>query len=154
MNKQKLLRYAHIFSIVALLTVPMIALTQTTSSNDPLGLGQVNKTKTNLPDWGITPGSGSGSSVTNVIVTVIKLLLGLAGAVAVLFVIIGGFQYVTSAGSPEGAKKGKTTLVNAIIGIIIIVLSYVIITVISNLVSSGGSVGGTIPGGGGIPGRP
>ncbi len=64
--------------------------------------------------------------------------------IAVLFLIIGGFWYITSAGNEETAAKGKSTVINAIIGIVIIILSYVIINVVSNLVS-GGSNGVTGP---------
>jgi hypothetical protein len=69
---------------------------------------------------------------------IIRILLYLAGMIAVLFVIIGGYQYITSSGNEEQAEKGRKTLVNAIIGIVIIVLSYVIINVIVNLVSGTG----------------
>jgi hypothetical protein len=56
----------------------------------------------------------------------------------VLFVIIGGYQYLTSGGNEEAAEKGKKTLVNAIIGVVLIVLAYVIINVIVNTVSGTG----------------
>lgn len=78
----------------------------------------------------------AGQSLTGLILTVINWLLALAGLVAVLFLIIGGFWYITSAGNEETAEKGKNTAINAIIGIIIIILSYVIVNVISNLVTN------------------
>lgn len=62
-------------------------------------------------------------------------MLGIAFGIAVLFVIIGGFWYVTSAGNEETAEKGRNTVVNAVIGIVIIILSYVIVNVVSSLVS-------------------
>lgn len=74
------------------------------------------------------------NSVPGLIVFVIQILLYIAGGVAVLFVIIGGFQYITSAGNAEGATKGKKTVVNAIIGIVLIILSYMIISVITNTI--------------------
>ena len=66
---------------------------------------------------------------------VINWLLGIAFGVAVLFLIIGGFWYITSAGNEETAEKGKSTAINAIIGIVIIILSYVIVNVVASLVS-------------------
>jgi hypothetical protein len=77
------------------------------------------------------------TGTNGLIYNVILALLTIAGALAVLFLIIGGFWYITSAGNEEQAEKGKSTLVNAIIGIIIIVLSFVIITVIANFVGGG-----------------
>lgn len=84
------------------------------------------------------PSSGLNCSSTDVnsfIRLVINWLLGIAFGVAVLFLIIGGFWYITSAGNEETAEKGKGTAINAIIGIVIIILSYVIINVVAGLVS-------------------
>ena len=64
---------------------------------------------------------------------VIKAALGLAGLLAVLFVIIGGYQYISSGANQELAETGKKTLTNAIIGVAIIVLSWVIVNAISVL---------------------
>ena len=76
------------------------------------------------------------TSVNGLILEVIQWLLGIAFGLAVLFLIIGGFWYITSAGNEETAEKGKGTAINAIIGIVIILLSYVIINVVSGLVSN------------------
>jgi hypothetical protein len=84
-------------------------------------------------------GSGgltSNTSLPQLIAYVIQLMLLFAGGVAIVFVIIGGYQYITSGGNEESAEKGRKTLTNAIIGVIIIILSYTIITVIANLVAS------------------
>jgi len=80
----------------------------------------------------------AGTDINGLIRTVISWLLGIAFGIAVLFLIIGGFWYITSAGNEETAEKGKSTAINAIIGIVIIILSYVVVNVISNLVSSNG----------------
>jgi hypothetical protein len=75
-------------------------------------------------------GIGKARNITEIIIAVIRMLLTIAGALAVLFIIIGGFQYITSAGNDEQAEKGKKTLINAVIGMVLIILSYVIINVI------------------------
>src|SRR5262249_30019154 len=79
---------------------------------------------------------GRAQTPRQLIVAIIRIMLFFAGLVAVVFVIIGGYFYVTAQGNEEQAEKGKNTLVNALIGIILIVLSYVIVTVVSNLVSN------------------
>ncbi len=60
----------------------------------------------------------------------INLLLYLGGAIAVLFVIIGGYQYLTSGGNEEAAEKGRKTVTNAIIGILLMALAFTIINVV------------------------
>jgi hypothetical protein len=92
----------------------------------------------------INAGGGTGlfqstDGVVTIIGKIIKILLIISGAIAVLFVIIGGFMYMTSAGNEEQATKGRKAIVNALIGIIIIILSYIIVNVIVNLVNCGGS---------------
>lgn len=80
-------------------------------------------------------GFGQDQTLSQLILDFIQLLLMFAGPLAVLFVIIGGFYYITSAGNEEQAQKGKRTLLNALIGIIIVVLSYTIVTVLQNTIS-------------------
>ena len=77
------------------------------------------------------------TSLNGLIRTVINWMLSIAFGIAVLFLVIGGFWYITSAGNEETAEKGKNTAINAIIGIVIIILSYVIINVVSGLVTNG-----------------
>ena len=102
------------------------------------GLGSIRLL---FPVGGIS-GAQSLTGPTGLIYRIISLLLFVAGALAVVFVIIGGYQYITSAGNEEQSEKGKKTLLNAIIGVVVIVLAYVIINVIVNTVSgSGGSFG-------------
>lgn len=83
-------------------------------------------------------GSGLASTRTlpELILAVIQLMLFFAGAIAVLFVIIGGFMYITAGGNEEQAEKGRKALTNAIIGIIIVIMSYAIIRVIENTVGA------------------
>jgi len=89
----------------------------------------------NLPcDTATGLNCNAGTDINQLIKTVINWLLAIAFGVAVLFLIIGGFQYIISAGNEEAAEKGKGTAVNALIGIVIIILSYVIVNVVANFV--------------------
>jgi hypothetical protein len=124
----KLKQFLKYLSVVAAgVTVPVLTLADNVQS----GLNSIS---------GVFPRSGplaGAQTPQQLIVAVIQLMLIFAGIVAVLFVIIGGYFYVTSGGNAEQAEKGRNTMVNAIIGIIVVILSYVIINVIVNLVGSG-----------------
>jgi len=64
-----------------------------------------------------------------------NIFLPIAGTVAMLFIIIGGFRYIVAAKQGHGDKSvdvAKKTITNAIVGLIIIILSYIIVTVIIN----------------------
>ncbi|MEK9155843.1 MAG: hypothetical protein AAB360_00880 [Patescibacteria group bacterium] len=60
-----------------------------------------------------------------------SVVLPIAGAIAVIYLIYSGILYLTAAGNPDAAKKGQQGVVNAIIGIIIIVLAYVIVNAVA-----------------------
>jgi hypothetical protein len=86
---------------------------------------------------GVFPGSiNQVSDVNGLIATVIDMVLFITGAIAVVFLIYGGYLYITSAGNEENAEKGKKTIVNSLIGLVIVILSYVIVNVIVNLLLS------------------
>ena len=74
--------------------------------------------------------------------TIVNWALGIAFFIAVIFLIYGGFLYITSAGNEESATKGKNAVVYALIGIIIIVLSYVIVRVVYQFVVTGNAGSG------------
>ncbi|MBI5530690.1 MAG: hypothetical protein HY918_04290 [Candidatus Doudnabacteria bacterium] len=78
-----------------------------------------------------TTGIAASSSLSDLVVKIIKLLLTFAGAIGVLILVIGGFWYITSAGNEELAEKGKKTIINALIGLVVVVLAYTIVSIIS-----------------------
>lgn len=63
----------------------------------------------------------------NILAQVINTLLVWGGAVALLFIILGGFRYIISMGNPEGVEKARNTVLYAILGLILIFLSYLIV---------------------------
>ena len=62
------------------------------------------------------------------ITRVIQILLIAAGVVALIYLIVGGYMYVTAGGNADQAAAARTTILNAIIGLIVIFASYAIIT--------------------------
>ncbi len=82
------------------------------------------------------PPGGTAQNVPEVLNNVINWALGIATSLAVLFIIIGGFRYITSAGNSNMQESAKKTLFAAIIGLVIVVIAFVIITVIIRVVSS------------------
>jgi hypothetical protein len=95
-----------------------------TGGNDPknCAAGQVC-IPSNLPDV----------DLATVISRVINWGLAMAGGVAVLMLIIGGFYYITAAGDEHRMERGKATIRGAITGIIIILISAIIVNTINNV---------------------
>jgi len=57
----------------------------------------------------------------------LKVVFTVAGIVAVLMVVIGGYTYVTSQGNPESTAKAKNTIIYASIGLALCMLSFAIV---------------------------
>src|SRR4051812_22093118 len=53
------------------------------------------------------------TSVPQIFKTIINWALGIAFGVAVIFLIIGGFRYITAGGNEESVEKGKSSVINA-----------------------------------------
>jgi hypothetical protein len=70
------------------------------------------------------------------IAAVYKYAVAVAGIIAVVMIIIAGFQWATSGGSADAISEAKKRISNAIIGLILTLSSYVILyTVNPELVS-------------------
>jgi len=70
-----------------------------------------------------------GSGVANIVKAVVQIISYIAGAVAVIMIIISGFNYITSGGDSNKVAAAKNTLIYAVIGIAIAVLAQVIVNV-------------------------
>lgn len=67
------------------------------------------------------------TDVTSLIGRIIRVALGVVGAVALLMFVYGGLMWLTSGGSPDKIKKGMDVLIWAAIGLIVIFASYTLV---------------------------
>lgn len=124
------------------------AATPTGTTQNPVGSGTTQVSGGAVGEGlkqlgGIFPSTGFGAtnSIGGLIIGVIKFLMGLLFAVAVLMLIIGGFMYVTAAGSEDRAKMGRRTITYALIGMSVAILAYVIVSVVDSAVSTASPIG-------------
>jgi len=69
---------------------------------------------------------------------IIEMLLVLAGIIAVIMVMVGGFKYVVSQGESEKVANAKNTIINSLVGTVIaIIASQVVAFVVGTYVTSG-----------------
>lgn len=54
-----------------------------------------------------------------ILLAVLDIVLRLAGLVAVAYVVYGGVKFITSQGDPDGSKKARQTIINALIGVVL-----------------------------------
>jgi len=72
---------------------------------------------TNPPDC--TPTIANINDVWLIVAAVIEIMLRIAAIIAVVYVIWGGFDYLTSQGESEKVNKGRSTLISALVGLAI-----------------------------------
>ncbi len=70
---------------------------------------------------------GGPASFTELARIVTNALLGIAGTLSVIFLIVGGIMYTTSAGNESTTKKAKSTITGAIVGLIISLMAFAIV---------------------------
>lgn len=95
----------------------------------------------NFPTWYkyLSPHSSGGQcelriqfpeAIPAILLAVFEILLWVVGLLAVVFVIYGGFQYLTSTGEPDKAKGARTTIINALVGMAIAMFATVIVNLV------------------------
>ena len=61
------------------------------------------------------------------IAMIINILLGFAGIIATILIIIAGTKWIMAGGNEEEVTKAKTTIKNSVIGIGIVLASYIVV---------------------------
>lgn len=96
-----------------------------------------------LPNAAIQPAIGlSNADIRVTIARIIRVAISLLGIVLLLYVLYGGFIWMTAAGDDKKIGEAKSIIVNGIIGLAIILSAYAIVTfVISKLLGATNSGG-------------
>lgn len=68
-----------------------------------------------------------GAAGTNELETILAIVFGIIGALALLMITISGLRYVVSAGDPQRMSKAKNGIVFAIVGLAIALTAEAII---------------------------
>jgi hypothetical protein len=64
---------------------------------------------------------------------IVSYVLGLAGIVLFVLLLVSGFKFITSGGDPKAVEGARKTLTSAIAGLIIILVAYIILVIITTL---------------------
>ena len=76
------------------------------------------------------------SALWKIALTIVEMLLMLAGMIAAVYTMVGAFQFVTTQGSPDKLAKARTTVTNAIVGAIIAVVASKVVGYITSRFAS------------------
>ncbi|MBI5037527.1 MAG: hypothetical protein HZC01_02385 [Candidatus Kerfeldbacteria bacterium] len=103
-------KFASLIALVAVLALPAVA------------SAQVNVGST----LGTTFGLGT-ADLESTVINVVQWVLGFLGLIAVIMILIGGFQWITAGGNEEKVASAKKVISAAVIGLIIVLLAWAIV---------------------------
>lgn len=84
------------------------------------------------------------SFIWTIVLNIIEMATQAVAYIAFFFVLLGGFQYLTSSGSPDKAAKARSTILNAIIGIVIALSATAVVNQLSEITANTSSVNAVI----------
>ncbi|HKZ35063.1 MAG TPA: hypothetical protein VJ179_04320 [Patescibacteria group bacterium] len=73
----------------------------------------------------------SGISLANTVSVFVTLFLTFVSVLAIIYLILGGIQYITAGGDPKQIKAAKDQLTYAVIGLVVAIISFAVINVFS-----------------------
>ncbi|MCX6741327.1 MAG: hypothetical protein NTY61_02940 [Candidatus Parcubacteria bacterium] len=112
-------KYLLMGTLAASLLLPILVSAQDMTQ----GLGQFQN------ETGLT-----NADLTTVIGRIVKIVIGFLGLIAVVIILIGGFQWMTSAGDEDKIKGAKGLMTNGVIGLFIVVIAYAIALFVMNII--------------------
>jgi len=67
-----------------------------------------------------------------IVAAIIDILLRIAAIIAIVVVIYGGIEFITSSGEPEKAAAARSRIINALIGLVIAVTAATMVAFIAS----------------------
>lgn len=95
-----------------------------------LGWNETTKTYTKLSESSWTALGCISTEPSGFVAWLLKRVIGIAGGIAFLLILYGGFQILTSTGDPEKLTSGKDIIVSALAGLLMIVFSVLLLRII------------------------
>ena len=64
----------------------------------------------------------------NTVKTVLQIVFGIFGAIALVMITLGGFKFTISRGDPNAVKSARETIIYALIGLFVAMSAFAIVT--------------------------
>ena len=81
-------------------------------------------------------GTAAKDDLSNAIVNILKGVIGVAGLIAVVAIIIGATNYMTSSGDAAKLKRAKDTIIYALVGLIIAALAFGLVNMVAGWINN------------------
>ncbi|OGK56931.1 hypothetical protein A3J15_00880 [Candidatus Roizmanbacteria bacterium RIFCSPLOWO2_02_FULL_38_10] len=77
------------------------------------------------------------NTIADVIGIVLKFLIPFAGILLFVFMVWGGFTFLTSQGEPEKIATGKKRITYAIFGFVLLVFAFLLVSLVTRILGIG-----------------
>lgn len=92
-------------------------------------IGDVTESKINGSNL---PGSTSNNATSSELHVLLTTFFGIAGAIAVLVIVIAGFTYITSAGDPQKTARSRMAIIYALVGLAVAISAEAFVAFVVN----------------------
>lgn len=75
-------------------------------------------------------------SLTNIFGLIMNIVVGIGIALTVIFLVLGGIQYITARGDVKAADAARNSLTNAVIGFVVVLAALTIRYVVTNVIGA------------------
>lgn len=82
---------------------------------------------TQCPEWGNGSAVANNSDLMGTLTTIINVVVGVIGFVAVVMIIMGGISFATSQGDSSKVAKARNTILYGVVGLIVSLLAFAIV---------------------------
>ncbi len=129
--KNKLFKNLVAFVMLFVVLSPVMLALPAQANND--GVDVWGTESGNLDDDYVGTETGLGDKDPRLIASsVIKVMLGFLGIIAVVIILLGGFKWMTAAGNEDKIDEAKKLIMAGVIGLVIILASYGIANFVLN----------------------
>ena len=79
----------------------------------------------------------ASTEITTYTTNTLQIITLIAGGAATLFLILGGYGYITSSGNPETLEQSKKTIKNALVGLLIVLGASIFVSMLRTALQPG-----------------
>jgi hypothetical protein len=79
---------------------------------------------------------GSNATLAQFFGLIVNVLIGVGIALTIIFLVLGGIQYITSRGDAKAADAARSSLTNAVIGFVVVLAAVTIRFIVGNIIGA------------------
>lgn len=82
--------------------------------------------------------SGGGKGFSDLLGSALTAVTYGAGVLLFIYLVMGGFKYLTAGGDEKAIQEAKKIITNAVIGLVIVVVAWFVVAIVQTVLGFGG----------------